>query len=193
MQNQQFIRTLVDGWWIIVTAVLISTGIGLAYSYSLPSVYESTSTFVVNPTIQIGNTYDQLYSIDTLAGRTSLATTYSNILKSRSIIEMAAQAINLSSEELAKHEINAVVLPDSNVILLQVHGPSPVTAANLANAIGGAGLAYIKNLQEIYELRALDLALVDPIPISPNHLIDVSLGVLLVLRRGKAFFGCVKF
>ena len=88
---------------------------------------------------------------------------------------------------IADYDINAVVLPDFSVLLLQVQGPSPVTAAALANAIGDAGLEYIRNLQEIYELHRLDLAAVVPEPISPDHPKDTLLSVMIGLAGGIAF------
>ena len=187
MQIQQYLRILRESWWVIIAMLLLSTGVGLAYSYSQTPIYEATATSVVNPSVRIAQTDDVLDSIDTLASRTSLATTYSNILKSRVIIEAAAVSLGLPPEMLASYDINAVVLPDSSVLMLQIQGPSPVLAADLANAIGTSGLEYIGNLQEIYELHRIDLAVVEPEPISPNHLVDVTLGVIIGLIGGVAF------
>ena len=89
MQIQQYLRILRESWWVIIAMLLLSTGVGLAYSYSQTPTYEATATFVVNPSVRIAQTDDVLNSIDTLASRTSLATTYSNILKSRVVIEAA--------------------------------------------------------------------------------------------------------
>jgi capsular polysaccharide biosynthesis protein len=187
MQVQQYIPILRAGWWIILAVLLVTTGAGLAYSYAQAPTYEAAATFVVNPSVRIAETYDLLYSIDTLAGRTSLATTYANILKSRQVIESAAASLGLSPDNLAEYDINAVVLPDSNVLLLQVQGPSAHLAADLANTIGTAGLEYIGNLQGVYELRRLDVALVEPKPVSPNHVTNITLSVALGLLGGVAF------
>ncbi len=187
MQIQYYLRVLRETWWVVVAIALVSAGLGLAYSYSQRPLYEATATFVVNPGTRIADTYDLLYSIDTLAGRTSLATTYSNILKSQVIIKAAAASLGLPFEMTADYDINAVVLPDSSVLLLRVQGPSPVTAAALANAIGDSGLEYIRNLQEIYELRRLDPAAVVPEPISPDHQTNLLLSIMIGLAGGVAF------
>jgi len=187
MQIQQYIRILRESWWIIIAILLVTTGIALAYSYSQTPIYETTATFVVNPGVRIAQTDDVLYSIDTLAGRSSLATTYANILQSRIIVETARQSLELPPAMLQDYKITAVVLPDSSVLMLRVQGTSPVLAADLANAIGESGLQYIGNLQEIYELHQLDLATVEPDPISPNHGVDITLGILAGLMGGVAF------
>jgi capsular polysaccharide biosynthesis protein len=187
MQIQQTLHILRENWWVVLAIVLICAGAGLAFSYSQTPIYEATATFVVNPGVGIAQTDDVLYSIDTLASRTTLATTYSNILESRIIIEAAAASLGISSEMLADYTINSVVLPDSSVLMLQIQGPSPELAADLTNTIGAAGLDYISNSQEIYELRPLDPAVSDPTPISPNHLVDFGLAFMIGLTGGVAF------
>jgi succinoglycan biosynthesis transport protein ExoP len=184
MQIRQYILILRAGWWIILAVLLVTSGAGLAYSYAQAPTYEAAATFVVNPSVRIAETYDLLYSIDTLAGRTSLATTYANILKSRQVIDSAAASLGLSPDSLAEYDINAVVLPDSNVLLLQVQGPSAYLAADLANSIGTSGLEYISKLQAVYELRRLDAALVELKPVSPDHVTNITLSVALGLLGG---------
>ncbi len=187
MQIQQTLRILRENWWAVLAIVLICAGAGLAFSYAQTPIYEATATFVVNPGVGIAKTDDVLYSIDTLAGRTTLATTYSNILESRMIIEAAAASLGIPPEILAEYTISSVVLPDSSVLMLQTQGPSPILAADLTNTIGAAGLNYISSSQEIYELRPLDMAVANPVPISPDHLVDFALGVMIGLMGGVAF------
>lgn len=187
MKLNQYLQIIQQDWWIIMAILLIVTGLGLGYSYTQTPTYEATATFVVNPSVRIAETYDQVYSINTLTARTSLATTYSNVLESRIIIEAAVNTLNLPPEIVASYEVNSVVLPDSNVLLLQVQGPSPDLTADLANAIGTAGLEYITGLQEVYELRRLDPAITVPEAIAPNRSIDVLLAAMIGLLGGLAF------
>jgi len=187
MKIQQYIRILKEGWWVILATLLVSAGAGLAYSYTQTPVYQATATFVVNPSVRIAETFDLLYSINTLAGRTSLATTYSKVLESRVITEPALASLGLPPETLEEYEIDSVVLPDSNIVELQVYGPSPILAADLANAIGTAGLEYVSTLQEAYELHRLDLAAVDLEPVSPNHIVNLLLSLSVGSITGLAF------
>lgn len=187
MELHQYLNILKRGWWIIVAMMLAISGLGIFYSYSQTPIYESTSNFVVNPTLRMNETGDMLYSLDTLASRTTLATTYANILSSRTTVETAATTLGVSSDVLENYTVLAVVLPDSNIIQLAVDGPSPDLAADLANRIGKTGQQNIRNLQEIYELRLVDTAIPNDEPISPNHPIDIILSMMVGIAGGLAF------
>ena len=187
MKIEPYLRILQKGWWIIIAMILVSSGVGLAYSYSQIPKYEATATFVVNPSARIADTYDLLSSLDTLAGRTGLPTTYANILQSQIVIDQAVSSLNLPPAILSDYQIKAVVLPDSSILSLQIQGPSPVLVADLANAIGTAGLDFVSKLQEIYEIRRLDLAVAPDEPISPNHITNIALSGIIGLAGGVGF------
>lgn len=187
MELRQYIDILKRGWWIIVAMMLAISGLGVFYSYSQTPIYESTANFVVNPTLQVNQTGDVLYSLDTLASRTTLATTYANILGSRTTVESAATALRVSPTVMENYTVSALVLPDSNIIQLTVDGHSPELAADLANHIGKIGEQNVRNLQEIYELRLVDKAVPNYEPISPNHPVDITLSVMVGIAGGLAF------
>jgi capsular polysaccharide biosynthesis protein len=187
MKIEPYLSILQKGWWIIISMILVSSGIWLAYSYSQIPKYEATATFVVNPSARIADTYDLLSSLDTLAGRTGLPTTYANILQSQIVIDQAVSSLNLPPAILSDYQIKAVVLPDSSILSLQIQGPSPVLVADLANAIGTAGLDFVSELQEIYEIRRLDMAVAPDEPISPNHVTNIALSGIIGLAGGIGF------
>lgn len=163
----------------------MSLGVGVAYSYSQTPTYEATTSFVANPNFRIDNTRDAIDSIDTLAARSGVVATYCQVLQSASVFETAAQLLGLFPEDLAGvYRVSCVVLPDSSVLQVDVQGPSAQLTADLANAIGQAGLAYVGGLQEVYELHLLDEATVSTSPISPNHGLDIMLSGVLGLMVG---------
>ncbi|MEZ4512089.1 MAG: Wzz/FepE/Etk N-terminal domain-containing protein [Chloroflexota bacterium] len=185
MDVQQYVQALRNGWWILLALLLISLGVGIAYSYSQTPVYEATTTFVANPTFRIADTRDVIDSIDTLAARSGVVATYCQVLKSGAVFDNAAASLGLFPADLADpYHVNCVVLPDSSVLQVDVQGPSAQLTADLANAIGHSGLAYVGDLQEVYELRLLDEATISSDPISPNHSLDIILSGILGLMIG---------
>jgi uncharacterized protein involved in exopolysaccharide biosynthesis len=197
MTVAQLIEEIRTNWWIIVASILIAGGGAAIYSYSREPVYETSATFVANPSIQISNTEDVLNSLDTLAGRSALVTTFCEVLDSNLMLQRAAQQLNLPAELVEMYTVeensplventamvDCVVLPDSNILRLVVRGPSPELTADLANAIGAQGIDYVKGLQEVFELRELDNAVPEPKPVTPNHTLDIIFGILIGLIGG---------
>ena len=189
MDVRDLLKILRANWWIVLAAWLLSSGAGIAYSYSQASLYKAIATFVVTSSANMSNadTYNRLYSLDTLASRTAIVTTYCRVLESNTIGEGAAASLGMSASTLQHFTKSCVVYPDSSVLRLQVEGPSPVAAADLANAMGKAGLEYIGSFQELYELRQLDPAIPEPDPVSPNHLVNIVLSMMSGLLAGGAF------
>jgi capsular polysaccharide biosynthesis protein len=187
MEIQQYLRTLRENWWIVVAALLTCLAVGIFYSYAQTPQYEATATFTANPSVRIANTDDQVQVFDTLARRSGVVSSYCLILKSGARRAEAIAALGIPPEMVEDYELDCVVLPDSSILALTVQGTSPYLATDLTNALGIAGLNYITELQEIFELRPLDPAKVNPDPISPNHLIDLALAGILGLMGGVGF------
>lgn len=185
MDVQQYVQAIRYGWWILLALLLMSLGVGVAYSYSQTPIYEATTSFVANPAFRIDNTRDAIDSIDTLAARSGVVATYCQVLQSATVFESATRSLGLFSADVAGvYRVSCVVLPDSSVLQVDVQGPSAQLAADLANAIGQAGLDYVSGLQEVYELHLLDEAVATATPISPNHGLDVLLSGVLGLMVG---------
>jgi len=187
MEVQQYIRTVRDGWWIIIAALLFSVSLGMLYSFSQTPMFEATATFVANPSTRIADSGDILSSLDTLARRSGLVSTYCTVLSSDAILEQGVAALGIAKEMVENYIVSCVVLPDSSILALRAQGPSPYMVADLANAVGASGLTYITSLQDIFELRRLDLAVVNTDAISPNHPVDVILAAVIGLMGGVAF------
>ncbi|GEM_PF-3361008 len=192
MDIQQYLRALKNGWWIVVSALLISVGVAVAYSYSQPPIYEATTTLVANPSPQITQTGELIYGLDTLTGRSSLVTTYCDVLESQATFNSAAASLGLPEEIIAqyassdKYTITCVVLPESSVLRLSVRASSPALAADLATALASVSINYVSSLQGVYELRTLDPASALPNPIAPDHTRDTLLGAVIGLLGGVA-------
>ncbi|MEM7115600.1 MAG: Wzz/FepE/Etk N-terminal domain-containing protein [Chloroflexota bacterium] len=184
MDVQQYLQALRSGWWILLAFLLISAGVGTAYSYSQTPVFEATTSFVANPTFSISDTGDVIRSIDTLAGRSGVVATYCQVLQSEAIFQQAVRSLGINASDISGYRVSCIVLPDSSVLQLDVQGPSAMLVADLANAIGAAGLNYVAGLQEVYELRLLDPAIPSSDSISPNHLLDILLSAILGFMGG---------
>lgn len=187
MQAQQILNMLKNDWWVIVAIGFIFSGIGMFYSSSQTPIYEASATFALTPNSKnLPETYHLLDSFDTLASRSTVAQSYSNILESDLIVGAAGESLGLAASEIKDYQVSSVVLPDSFILLLTVRGKSALLASDLANAIGMASIDYV-NAQEIYFLQPLDVATVQNDPISPNHAINIILSALVGITGGLGF------
>ncbi|MEJ2149843.1 MAG: response regulator [Chloroflexota bacterium] len=195
MEIRQFLQALRRNWWIVVVMLLLSTGIALIFSFSRTPVYEATAKLVATPSLQVSNTNDLLYSLDTLSDRTTLVTTYCKILESQGIIQTAVAQLSLPANIVAQYgiadaapaySVDCVVIPDSSVLQLTVQAPSAALATELAATIGDLGIDYVKSLQEVYELRILDAPTALSKPVSPDHLVNGALGMAIGLLGSLA-------
>lgn len=191
MNLRELFRAISQSWWVILASILICVGLATVYSLTTTPVYEASATFVVNPSIRISSTDQVLYSMDTLASRSTVVNTFCEILSSRAIVEQAGAALGLGQDLAASfaggsgsESVECIVAPESNVVRLILKGPSPQMTADLANSIGLFGIDYISGLQEVYELRALDPAIPDPAPIAPNMIFNIAFGLAVGVLGG---------
>jgi capsular polysaccharide biosynthesis protein len=179
MSVKQYVQMLLSGWWIISGMTLIAAGIAPFYSYSQPDVYASSASFVGRSRVLTNDPRDLIDSLGTLAARTTVISTFCEILDSDAMLTAAAQRLSLTEAAVDDYSTDCVVLTDSTVVKLTVQGPSPNLAADLANTIGLSGIEYISQLQEIYDLQGLDPAVPNTSPVAPNHQFDMIIAVLI--------------
>jgi capsular polysaccharide biosynthesis protein len=186
MNLKQYIQMLVSGWWVIVGATLLAAGIAPFYSYSQQDVYSSSATYVARSRLLTTDPGDLISSQSALAARTTLVSTFCAILESKTMKQTAIASLDLPSGTVSGYSSNCVVLTDSTIVKLTVSGPSPYLTADLANAVGSAGVEYIYKLQEVYSLQELDPASPKLTPIAPNHQFNLMLAVAVGFLGGCA-------
>lgn len=186
MKIQEYIQAFIQGWWIIVASLLVGTGVAFLYSYSQSDIYAASATYLVTSKVTSTDPRDLIESEDTLAARSSLVNTYCGILQSGTVLRAAALRLGLQDSSIQPYQVRCSVFPDSNIMQVEVRGPSPYLATDLANTAGSVGLDYVGQLQEVYRLQQLDRAVLDTDPIAPDHVVDLTMGVVISGLGGVA-------
>lgn len=172
------------GWWLILLTGMIALAVSLIMSYTAVPLYMASARFIISPSPSLTSGGDVVRSLDTL-DRRSVVATYAEIMNSNRVISGASESINLDPLALTKnYEIQAVVLPDSSVLELNISGPNPQVAADLANAVGYQTINYTRNLNLVYELNFLDTALPNTVPFSPEPLRDGAVALVVGMAVG---------
>jgi diguanylate cyclase (GGDEF)-like protein len=192
MEIKMYIRMLQRGWWLVLLCVLVAMTVSLVFGYISNPVYAATARYVVSPDadVSVGGASDVLNSINTLDKR-SIVTTYAAVLNSDTIFAKAIMDLNLDPVQVKEYLRSAIVLPETNVLEVSIEGSDPQLVMMIANSIGKQAITYIDGLNQGFNIRVLDPALMPIVPIRPQPLRDVSLaivfgvviGVSLVLIR----------
>ncbi|MDQ3699361.1 MAG: polysaccharide biosynthesis tyrosine autokinase [Chloroflexota bacterium] len=134
--NAQYVWQFIRRWlWLFVSITLLA-GVGsYVYSSRLPRVYQGTAKLLVAPA-QSGTgreTYNDLIAAE------RLARTYSEVLKTRPVVEAAAREVGLEVDyEAAVRLLDVRPVRDTQLIQVSALGAEPELAAGLANGVIGA-------------------------------------------------------
>lgn len=187
MELREYLRVVINGWWIILPLMFLSLTVALIFSYSQTPTYEATATFVTSlsqSTSQDADTF--VYAIDTLTGRARIPVTYCSILTSGAVREEALAIVGIDpvQVDVSKYEVTCANLPETNILFLAVQGSSPKLVMALTEAIGIAGTKRANELYSYYPIVLLDKPFMEPEPISPKIPQNMVLGTALGLVVG---------
>ncbi|MFN8413461.1 MAG: diguanylate cyclase [Anaerolineales bacterium] len=183
MEIRLYMQMIQRGWWIIVVTSLVALTVSLGLSYTAVPQYQATATFLISPSSTLPSASSVVDSLNTL-DRTSVVSNYAEIMGSDRIFSDALAFLKLDALQLEDYTINAVVLPSSSVLELNVSGPNPQIAADFANAIGYQTINFARRLNQVYDLNFLDVAVPPIEPFSPQPLRDAGIATALGLIVG---------
>lgn len=173
-------------WWLPVLTTLVAVNLALVVAYQQTPMYEAQARFVVSPGAVLNDDMrDVVDSLSPLDNRT-LSVTYAEILQSQRIYEDTLTALNLSAEDVEGYERSAVVLPETNVLVLSVTGPDRERVAELANAIGLNSVQYATTLYTVYDFHLLDAATPPDGPYAPTPITSAVLAAIVGIIIGGA-------
>lgn len=180
MELSQYLRITLRRWPVALLALVVTSAITAVYVVEQPSVFESKGSYVIRPrTVDTGQ---GLRAMDTLVRGVEINSTYATIARSRRIRDRA-QA-RLGETPVSGLNVSSEAITGTNVLEIAVSGQDPQAAHDLAVAVGEETVAYVRELQDLYELAPLDAPRVSNRPVSPNRPLLVATGVLFGLALG---------
>jgi succinoglycan biosynthesis transport protein ExoP len=148
----EIFKTLGRWFWMIIICTLLA-GI-VAYIVTTQVIkpsYEAETTLLVDLAKSSGaSEYNLLY-----AGE-RLALTYSEMVKSQSILQEVASQLGIEKNLDLSKKIEAEPIPDTQLIRLMAKDPSAKQAALLANKTAEVLIQYLRNLQEERYAKSLE-------------------------------------
>lgn len=183
MELSRYFEIVAKRWWMVATAVGVTTLLTVLLVVQQPWVYGAAGTFVVRP--RTVDSAEVVRAIDTLIRGVEINSTYATIARSDAIRERAKAQLgpDFDSSGLT---VSSDVLAGTNVLEISVRGPEPETVATFAEAVGQQTVSYIGELEDAFELRPLDFPEVTETPVGPNKALTVVTGVLFGAMLGVA-------
>lgn len=186
-----YARSLRHGWWIVALSVAAALAAAAVFTWSQRPRFRASTTLAVAPTSEVKEAADILRSLDTLERRSVIAT-FARIPTSSAAREAVAGRVGLGPR-LDGYEISASVLPNTNILKIDVEGPDPEQAAAVANAAAEVTRQEVRALYRIFTTRTLTAARASRRPFHPdpwrNHvvaaLLGLSVGLLAALARDR--------
>ncbi len=151
-------------------------------------VYRATTMLVVTPNTRVEEVADIMRGLETLERRTVLAT-FARIPMAPEMLPAAAERLERDTAELASYRIAASVVPSTNIIRIDVDGPAPHLAADMANAAAAQTRDEAGSIYRIFTMRTLAEARPGTRPVHPDPRRNLTVAVILgAFAAGLAVF-----
>jgi capsular polysaccharide biosynthesis protein len=150
-------ETVLKRWWLVLLATAVAAGVGAFLTAREPSRYEASNLMVVLPSPEIESREEIIRGLDTLERRSVLAT-FARLASTGTVLNATLRHLALADTDLAPFEVRGKVLPNRNMIEIQVSGPEPERAANIANAVAEVTRLKAESLYRVYRLEVVDVA-----------------------------------
>ncbi|NDJ85366.1 MAG: diguanylate cyclase [Chloroflexi bacterium] len=191
MELRQYVYILLSKWWIILPLALMGFTYSLVFSYSQTPTYEAASTYVTRLDTALSDDLDTtIFGVETLTGRERIFVTYCELMTSKAVRYDAYRLMNLDPVQVdleavdEDYDVTCANLPETNVLLLTVRGPSPEFVARLNEAVGLTGSARANRLYSYFPLENLDPVDLEEDPVAPGYVQNGVLGGALGLVVG---------
>lgn len=163
---------------LLVFAAAVAGGMAAgAWALSQEDQYRATAVAAIGPSSSLETDADVIDVVGAL-DRTGIAATAAGVAESRSVRDLAADAMGVTPRQLVDYDIEGVPVLGANLVDVVVSGPDPDTAAALANSVVELIQGHIADFYQVYELDVVTLAT------APDH--STRPPVVIVVTAGAA-------
>ena len=172
----------------VILAIIICGVIGIFYTkYMVTPMYSSYSTVVLSKPedttlIENGTTEASSNSItqNDVTLNQKLISTYSEIMKSRTVAEQVINELNLNiSENELMSNVSVSAKDDTEMLKISVSNKDPQIAAQIANSITEVFKVKIKEIYNIENVTTIDTAIASNSPYNVNYIKNSAIFALI--------------
>ena len=172
-------------WWLPLLAIAVALGVAAWITAREEPQFSAEAFLVVAPDRDIEDPGDVIDSLDTLERRTILATLakYPGRAETK---RTAGARLGWDASTLRRYWIGGSVVPQTNLIRIEVRGPDAEGVAELATAAAHAARRDADRVYPVYSLRLVEEAEAPRQPIRPQPRRTLVVAGILGLFSGLA-------
>jgi capsular polysaccharide biosynthesis protein len=172
-------------WWIVATVWALTMAATMLFTARQVPVYRASTSLVVVPDAKIQDPADVLRSLDTLDRRTIIAT-LARLPMTPESRSAAADALGVPLADIRDYTVLAGVVPNANIIKIDVEGIDAERAAALCNALARVVSTSAPQLYRIFTLQMIERATPRSRPVRPDMRRNLVVGAIVGLLVGAA-------
>ncbi len=164
------------GYIAIIVAIFIVIGMIYTMAFVSPAYKSETSLLLVktgSTTTADGTLTEAITQTDVTLNQ-KLVSTYSELIKSKSVIREVIQNLNLQeSEDAVRRSVTVSSVKDTELIKITVTNANPQNAKIIANEIASVFTELVAETYKINNVNIIDAAEVEEEPYNINHAKDI--------------------
>lgn len=186
MEEEIDLKELFNIFWrkkiIIILIILIFSVVGAYYTYNYTTPrYKSSTTLLLaqNYSMEGQEEINEITQTDITLNQ-KLVSTYSKLVKSKTVIKQVLQNLGMSEELESDLEKNIQVkaVQDTQVIEITYSNEDPTIAYQVANELSNVFCDKVPEIYNINNIYIVDKAEIEETPYNINHIKDIILFAL---------------
>lgn len=179
-----YTRALRRGWPLIVIALAVALVTAFVLTQQQPRRYRSSSMLVVTPAAGV-TARELIDSIESLERRTVVAT-FARLATTDVLRDAVASQLGITPDRARLFRVDAAVVPNTNMIRIDVEGPDAAMTASFANGTALATAREAQSLYRVYAMRLVNRAVAASRPSHPDPKRNLLVAALAGLALGVA-------
>lgn len=179
----QSARLLARGWWIVAGAVFLSVTGAAFFSSRQPVLYRSSSTLLVMPDSSIVDTSEVMRALETLERRTVVAT-LARLPVTSTMRSLTEDRLDLPAGAIRGYRIQSSVVPNTNMIRIEVEGPDGERVAEIARELSDLTEVEARRMYRIFSMEVVEEAVASRAPVAPRPRRTYAVAIVMSLVLG---------
>ena len=186
MNMKELLFALLRSWWIILIAIVVTTGSTVYFGLQRDPVYQSSAAVELMSSPALDDS-QMISIINVLTNRRTVINTFARKATSSTVKDQIAERLGIKRSVVDAAGITAFVLPETTLIEIRAKANNAQLAADICNAVAQEMILQAPDKVMIFE--QIDFATPAGSPTEPqaSRLLTLGLGTGIVLGLFFAF------